>query len=1070
MAKIVNITKVFPFAMCCLTVSKGPAYPLTIFVGCFHMRIIALLLACCVLPSQTFAENPAGKAEFDPLHAEKMKAGMELFSAKVRAVFIEKCLHCHGGEEVESGFDLATRKSLMRGGSKGAAIVPGKSHESRLVALITHNEDPHMPEGDDKLPANDIAAIKQWIDLGAPYNDPLVENPRDPDAWTTRTIGNNARDHWAFQPLQKTVPPSVKQQAWVKTPIDAFILAKLEEKNIAPSPTVDKRHLIRRIYFDLIGLPPTAAEMEAFEKNESPTAYSDLVDNLLNRPQFGERWGRFWLDVARFAESHGFEQDYDRPHAYHFRDFVIEALNSDIPYTDFVKWQLAGDEFAPDNLLALKATGFLGAGVFPTQITANEVERTRYDALDDMAATTGTAFLGLTIGCARCHDHKFDPIPQADYYRFTAIFTTTVRSNVEVKLHPQQHAEALAKWNAQREKLAATVAKFEQTELPSHFAQWEKQQGSIVKQNTWNLLDITDMKSKGSATLAKQPDGSILANGKNPNFDTYTFVAKANLQGVTAIRLEALAHDSFVKKGPGRADNGNIALSDFKAVATLADGQSQPLQFKNATATFEQKPSLLVKNAIDNDPKSAWAVDPEFGKDHAAVFELAEPIQATGECTITFTLDFNNNHKHNIGRARLSTTTAPTPVSATEAPIPSNIVSLLQKPVEQRSEKESQLLYQWYKVQDADWQTANNPLQQHESAKPTPETVTVMLCSEGVTPIRHHTQGADFFNDYYFLKRGDSNQKQGLATPSFLQVLMNHADKEQKWYIKPPENSKLSYRRSALANWLTDTEYGAGQLLARVMVNRLWQGHFGQGLVATANDFGLQGKKPSHSELLDWLATDFIHNGWKMKRLHKPMVMSQTYQQASAMRDDCQKLDPLNEWQWRHTPRRLEAEAIRDSILYVSGDLDPRMYGAGSLDESHKRRSIYFTIKRSKLIPMMQLFDQPEPLVSVGNRPSTTIAPQALAFMNSPHVRGSAMSFANKLMPSMQQSFSEAVTLGYLSTLGRTPDALETAAATEFLTAQVQSYADQNLPNAQQLALADFCQVLFGLNEFVYVD
>jgi mono/diheme cytochrome c family protein len=1030
-----------------------------------------LSLSLVLITSLAFgADNPA-KTEFDPQHAEKMQAGLELFKAKVRTVFVKHCIDCHGGDDVESGFDLATRKGLIRGGSKGQAVIPGKSHESRLVALITHNEDPHMPANEDKLPADAIAAIKQWIDLGAPYDEPLVDMPRDPDAWTNRKVSAKDREHWAFQPLQKSLPPQVKQKDWVKTPIDAFVLAKLEEKGLAPNPAIDRRRLIRRAYFDLLGLPPQAEEITAFVNDPDPAAYEKLLDRLLANEHFGERWGRYWLDNARFAESHGFEQDYDRPHAYHYRDFVIEALNQDMPYDQFVKWQLAGDEFAPENLLALKATGFLGAGVFPTQITANEVERTRYDALDDMAATTGTAFLGLTVGCARCHDHKFDPIPQADYYRFTSTFTTTVRSNLEVKLNPDQYNQEKAAWDAELAKLTAELEKFEQTTLPAKLAAWEKTRDANAAQlPTWRVLDLIETKSAGKATLTKQDDGSILASGTNPDFDTYTFVAKAPLMGVTAIRLEALAHPSFVKGGPGRAANGNIALTDFRVVAKLPDGKTQPLKLQNPQATFEQQPSLLIKYAIDEDKKSAWAVDPQFGKDHAAVFELGEEIASAGECTLTFTLEFKNNNKHNIGRARLSLSSAPKPVSLAGEVFPAEISALLATPAESRKPEEVKKLLKWYRTQDADWQTASKPLTAHRANEPKPKTVTVQVSSEGVTPIRHHTQGADFFNEYYFLKRGDVNQKQGLATPSFLQVLMNSADQEKHWQVSPPANSKLSYRRTALANWITDVEQGAGPLLARVMANRLWQGHFGSGLVSTANDFGKQGKLPTHPELLDWLANDLISQGWKLKRLHKQIMLSNAYLQSTQTRDDGQKLDPQNEWLWRSSPKRLEAEIIRDALLAVSGQLDEKMYGPGSLDESHKRRSIYFTIKRSKLIPMMQLFDQPEPLVSVGNRPSTTIAPQALALMNSPHVRGYAAAFAAKLAPLAEKSLAEAVNHGYLASIGRTPDAEEAAAAVAFITAQTESYRGQNKPQPQLLAWADYCQVLFGLNEFIYVE
>ncbi len=367
----------------------------------------------------------------------------------------------------------------------------------------------------------------------------------------------------------------MKNSAWCRTPIDRFVLAALEGKGIAPAPAADRRTLIRRAYFDLIGLPPTPDEIDAFVKDagSDDQAYSRLLDRLLDSPHFGERWARHWLDVARFAESHGFEQDYDRPHAFHYRDFVIKAFNQDMPYDQFVRWQLAGDELAPGEPLALMATGFLGAGVFPTQITANEVEKSRYDALDDMAATTGTAMLGLTVGCARCHDHKFDPIPADDYYRLVSTFTTTVRSNLDVDLHPAATKAAQAKFDAEHAPLVAARETYEREQLPSRLEQWAKERTKDeAEPPPWVVLDIAEHKSAGGASFLKLSDGSLLANGSNAQFDTYTFVAETTVRGVTAIRVEAMAHSTLPKSGPGRATNGNFALSDVPRDGKAACG------------------------------------------------------------------------------------------------------------------------------------------------------------------------------------------------------------------------------------------------------------------------------------------------------------------------------------------------------------------------------------------------------------------------------------------------------------------------------------------------------------------
>ncbi|WP_425617127.1 DUF1553 domain-containing protein [Anatilimnocola sp. NA78] len=1037
----------------------------------FDSALLTIVAVLAVCPAPLIAADKPVQPEFDPAHVEKMQEGLALFKQTVRKVLISQCIDCHGGDEVQSGLDLATRKGLLRGGSKGPAVSIGKAMDSNLLRFISRQEKPFMPEGADKLPDDAIAAIAKWIDLGAPYDQPLVENPRDPDSWTKTVVGDKARDFWSLKPIQRVELPAVKNRAWVRTPIDNFILAAAEAKGVTPNETTKKQILLRRAYFDLIGLPPTPEQIAKFLADESPQAFERVIDELLESPHYGERWGRHWLDAARFAESHGFEQDYDRPHAYHFRDFVIQALNKDMPYNQFVRWQLAGDELAPDEPLAQMATGFLGAGVFPTQITANEVEKSRYDALDDMAATTGSALLGLSIGCARCHDHKFDPIPAADYYRFIATFATTVRSNVDINLEPAQYRAAKELFDKAHAPFVSAREKFEKEELPARFAAWEQAGGAkAVQEAAWQILPLKSMQSKGKATLTLQPDGSALASGTNPDFDTYTLVAELPAGTYQGLRLEALADKSFPKSGPGLAGNGNFALTDFRVILKQMGSEDKKLSLKNPQATFEQKPSLLVSYTIDDDKKSAWAVDPQFGKDHAAVYELAEPLTLDKPGSLSLTLEFNNNKQHSIGRPRVSVTSKPAPLAVETGGLAAGLASALATPAESRTAEQQKTLLNWHRPQDEAWTKLNQAEQEHAKQAPQPKLVKVMVCSEGVTPIRHHTQGADFFTETFFLKRGDNEQKMGTAAPGFLQVLINAPQGEKHWQIEPPAGSKLSHRRSSLAAWITDTEYGGGQLLARVMANRLWHHHFGRGLVATPNDFGVQGDRPTHPELLDWLASELMARSWKLKAMHKLIMTSAAYQQASTFDAADAKLDPENKLLWRFSPRRLEAEIVRDNLLTVSGALDRTQFGPGSLDETHRRRSIYFTIKRSKLVPMMQLFDQPEPLVSVGGRPSTTIAPQALMLLNNPQVRSYAHSFAKQLLPIAAKNQAAAITQAYQQAICRAPDADEQSTAVAFLAEQERLYQADNKPNARELALADFCQVLFGLNEFVYIE
>ena len=406
-----------------------------------------------------------------PDHARKMAEGLGLFKSQAREILLGSCLPCHGGKRTRSKYDLSTRAGLIKGGSKGRAVVIGRHAESSLYRMMAHQTKPHMPHKLPKLAADKIKTIARWIDLGAPYDHPLTAGDGGTDAGLL-TVTDEHRKWWAFQPLKPGVPSRQEKDTWSAGDIDRFILSRLREKNLAPNPAASARDLVRRIYFDIIGLPPPPETIDAFTADPSPKAWSRLIDELLASPHYGERWGRHWLDLARFAESHGFEQDYDRNHAYHYRDFVIKALNSDMPYDQFVRWQLAGDELAPDDSLAMMATGFLGAGVFPTQLTEKEFESSRYDELDDMVNTMGTAMLGLTIGCARCHDHKFDPIPTRDYYRLVSSFGTTIRSEIDLPMDTTEHRKALEVWKSARKSAIETRETYVRGKLKKAFEAW----------------------------------------------------------------------------------------------------------------------------------------------------------------------------------------------------------------------------------------------------------------------------------------------------------------------------------------------------------------------------------------------------------------------------------------------------------------------------------------------------------------------------------------------------------------------------------------------------------------------
>ena len=837
---------------------------------------IALLVLAVGLVWTAQAAEPKVVAD----HAAKMTKGLAIFKDQVRPILVKRCVRCHGDSSVESGFDINDRDRLLRGGDSGPAILVGNSKDSSLYKLITHAREPHMPHKRAKLPTEAIASIAAWIDLGAPYDAPLVAGKTKGPVWTTTVVPDEARRFWSFQPLRRVEPPAVKDVPFCKTPVDRFLLAKLEAAKLKPNRAVERRQLVRRAYFDLIGLPPTLAELEAALKDQSADWFEKIVDRLLASPHYGERWGRHWLDLARYAESHGFEHDTDRPTAYHFRDFVIRALNDDLPYHTFVKWQIAGDEYEPDNPLALAATGFLAAGVHSTQITKKEVEKDRYDELDDMTQTVSTAMLGLTIGCARCHDHKFDPFPQRDYYRMLSTFTTTVRSEVELKPLPEDYRKAKAAFDREHAPLAEDFKKFEAEALPARLADWEKSPAAKTQ--------------KIPAPVAKL-----------------------------------------------------LALAD-------------------------------------------------------------------------------------------------------------------------RNDAQKAEVLKWFRTIDPEWKKRNQKVQDH--LKKAPKSPKMLISTEGLPAVRLFTQGGDYLSQTHFLRRGDPDQKEGVAAQGFLQVLMPAAEQQKRWQTPPPAGWRTSYRRRALAEWITDVDQGGGRLLARVIANRLWQHHMGRGLVATPSDFGVRGEAPTHPELLDWLATELIRNGWHLKPIHKLLMTSAFYQIGSQRDEAKRKIDPENKLFWRRPSRRLEAEVIRDSLLAISGTLDPRQFGPGTLDESSRRRSIYFTVKRSKLIPMMTVFDAPDALGGIGDRPTTTIAPQALLLMNNPHVRGWAKSMARRIAPEAKMAVEDAVKAGYLTALSRPPTKEELEDSTAFVKRQADRYKARGQGDGRELALADFCQVLMGLNEFVYVD
>ena len=1049
--------------------------------------LFSALLVSSLISTAEAQGKPQSRLESlgeSPPVVQDSQESLAFFESKIRPVLVEQCYSCHSQEaatkgKLKGGLYLDSKEGLQRGGDTGPALSSEHTEESLILKALRYEEYEMPPSG--KLSANIIEDFERWVAQGAidPRRaaEPIKQKAMDLES---------GRKFWSLQPLGSIRPASGAH------PVDAFIHAAQGAKDLTPSEMADPRVLVRRAWFDLLGIPPTPVELqeaiaslgvpEGQKGTVSAVAWSALIDRLLERPEYGERWARHWMDIARFAESFGYEQDYDRPNAYHYRDFLIRAFNQDMPFDQMARWQIAGDELAPENPLAWMATGFLGAGAFPTQLTEREFESTRYNELDDMTATTSVAFLGLSIGCARCHDHKFDPISSEDYYRFAASFTAAIRSEKTLDLDPEANRKIAADHKLKLEELRRELMAYEAEQLPLELAKFISQRGNDPAKSLndpWRNLR-GELESSAASQFKLQTDGSYLAIGDAPNQDKITFTAALPAGQWTALRIEALADPTLPRQGPGRADNGNFALGNLTVEHLAKDQEPTKLVLEQPQATHQQNAdSLSIAASIDADLVSGWAIDGQIGKSQAAVFRIANAISTVESDRLRMTLLFHHpNAKHAMGRMRFSISKAPSPPIEVGGDAPpadvleaiAQIAEKLPMTKELPSSDAWKTALAWYKSVDPQWSQLNSKLTKLERDGPALRRTNVLVTTEGEPHVPHHADGRGyphFYPETHLLRRGDVDQKVSVVSPGFPKVFLKdlNAPAELTWADSTKSNSKSSYRRAALAKWLTDTTDGTGALVARVIVNRLWQHHFGRGLVATPNDFGSTGQKPTHPELLDWMAQELIDQGWKLKALHRHLMTSQTYMQTNRRPEDPRlKSDPDNLLWWHRPPRRLEAESIRDSMLVVSGLLDRTMYGPGTLDPNMKRRSIYFFIKRSQLIPMMMLFDWPEPLVSIGQRQTTTIAPQALAFMNNPIARAAAEALSNQI--SDVQQIDEV----FLKVLSRSPTDAERQAAFRFIAQAQKTRQEQNVPQPEKMAIADFCQILLCANEFIYVD
>jgi hypothetical protein len=787
---------------------------------------------------------------------------LSFFESKVRPVLIEHCYKCHSDAKQKGKLRLDSRAGQLRGGEHGPALVPGNPEKSLLITALRHGEEDElkMPPS-KKLPADKIASLTQWVKMGAPW--PAGEKV---------AAAKSETPHWAFQPVKRPALPAVKNRAWSVNPIDTFILAGLEAKSLSPNPPASRTELLRRAYYDVTGLPPTPQEVEAFLADRSANAYESLVDRLLASPHYGEKWGRYWLDLVRFAETNSYERDNPKPNAWRYRDYVIRSLNQDKPYDRFLREQLAGDELPDGGSDGLIATGFYRLGIWDDEPT--DREQARYDGLDDILATTGQALLGLTVDCARCHDHKIDPMPQADYYRLLAFF-----QNI------------------------------------NHF-------------RNGGLTDERPIFADQQATLAYEERVRDLENRRH----------------ATETEMEAIEKE-FIAIYKGQTDEDKLDLS------TLLKSDGARVLGKERFAHYEKLQRDLIRLKRQRVPGDLALCVTERGKDALAT---------------------------------------------------------------------------------------------------------------------------------HVLRRGNPEAKGEKVEPGFPKLFAA----PDPVIPKPAVDAKTTGRRLALADWIASPQ---NQLTARVMVNRVWQYHFGRGIVRSASNFGLQGDKPTHPELLDWLAAEFAAQGWRLKPLHRLILLSNAYQMSSRGRDDGLKADPVNDLFWRFDMRRLSAEEIRDSILAVNGTLSSKMLGPGVYVEIPKevmagqsmpgygwgksppveqsRRSVYIHVKRSLLTPILERFDIAEPDRSSPTRFATVQPTQALTMLNSEFLHKEATVFAERLRKEAGTDVEKQVRLAFTLATSRKPSSEEVRRGVELMA----KLRETDRLDGEK-ALTYLCLLVLNLNEFVYVD
>ena len=996
------------------------------------------LFALSAVPARTVEPGMADAPDFDRV---------------VAPLLARHCLDCHSGADPKGKLNLASRAAALQGGEGGPALVAGNVEESTLWERVSSNE---MPPKHPLSPA-EKETLKAWIEAGATWGT----DPIDPFQVTTNRRAG--RDWWSLQPLTRPAPPDdLANPGWCRTPIDRFILARLNAEQLVPTPEADRLTLVRRLAFDLTGLPPTSEQINAFLADDQPGAYERLVNRLLDSPQYGVHQARKWLDLARYGESNGFEYDEFRPNAWRYRDWVVQAINEDLPYNTFARLQLAGDVLEPENPGSVEATGFLAAAAYDTagqnQQSAAMKAVVRQDELEDLIGTTGQTFLGLTLNCARCHDHKFDPVYQSEYYRFAAALAGVRQGERDLSaIDPvrKQWQARLAELEARRIALEQPIRQAIQAE------QGNRPTSSMAPEAllAWDFTKPDDGNSSTGPALTLHNGARRSPEGLHVGGPEGGYVSSAPLEiSLKERTLEAWIKLDTLDQGGGAAlslQTVNSAVFD-----AIVYGERQPHKWMAGSDGFVRTKDL----AADAEQEAAagpvhvaitYAVDGTItvyrnGVSYAPGYQTSTPVEfAAGASQVLFGLrhgppDPKRVLNGTIVRARIYDR-ALTPGELAES-YKSGGQVITPEQIAARLTATERETWEQLRTEAAASREQLKAAQVRKAYALTPRT-----------PEPTHV-----------LMRGNPGQPANEVTPGAVAAVTGvTAD------FGLPANAPDAHRRARLAAWITDP---ANPLFARVIVNRVWQGHFGTGLVETSSDFGFNGTRPTHPELLDWLAGFLIENGWSVKALHREIVNSAVYRQGSAPHAQALQVDANNRWLWRHTPARLEAEMVRDAMFATAGELDGRLGGPSFQDyvltpakgtgsvhylatdpgtPGFNRRTLYRAWTRGGRNAFLDSLDCPDPSTTAPRRNVTNTPLQALSLMNNALVLHLANRFAARLEREAGTDPAQVAALAYQLALGRPPSDAEQqeAAAT-----------------VRQFGAAVLARALFNSNAFLYVD